>query len=1036
VAASDGVSASAESSSSAARVSARLARVGFADPVTAGRLLTSEPLAIWDAQTNSAVDDGAAAVLSALGRSADPDLAVTILALLADSECGTEILGELRKSHHYRPRLLGVLGASAALADHLLLHPEDALLLRGAPDELPSVAGAQARILRAVGADPERPVTGTDGQAAELTGPAAITALRKAYRTELLIVAAQDLAGEIGLQQVSESLADLAGSVLNAGLAVARAGLPADAAPCRLAIVAMGKTGGRELNYVSDVDVVFVGEMMSAEESADAALATATRLASETMKICGQAAWEVDAALRPEGKSGALVRTLASHEAYYKRWASTWEFQALLKARPIAGDLELGQQYLDVLSPLIWTAAERKDFVADVQAMRRRVVSQLPADVADRELKLGPGGLRDVEFAVQLLQLVHGRADESLRARATLPALAALRDGGFVGRDDAISLADAYTFLRTTEHRIQLARLRRTHLVPGSPVALLQLARSMGFRADSRGDSAAVWRSEWALHVREVRRLHEKLFYRPLLEAVARVPSQAMRLSPEEAQRRLVALGYADPSGALRHLEALTAGVSRRAAIQRALLPVMLSEFASSPDPDAGLLAYRQVSDALGTTPWFLRLLRDEGAVASRLAYLLGASRYVAHMLVRAPEALQMLADDAQLQPRRRAEIESTMVISARRQDDLVQAAHAIRSIRRTELLRIAFAQLLDLLTDSESRIALTELADATLAASLSSAAAGLVHELDVSALDIDFAVIAMGRLGGQELGYSSDADVLYVFDKRQLAAGSPDAAVGQISDEEANRRAHLLAERLGSMLSAASTDPPLQLDSNLRPEGRDGPLVRSLSSYAEYYSRWSSLWEAQALLRARFCVGAPELGERFIELIDPIRYPEKGLDPSGVTEIRRIKGRVDAERLPRGADPHTHTKLGRGGLADIEWTAQLLQLRFAHEVPGLRNPATLPALWAAAEAGMLSFDQAAALEAAWRLASRARDAITLVRDRADDQLPTQGLLLAAVARVLGYQPGADAGQLIDDYRRATRRARRVVEAVFYDSPF
>jgi glutamate-ammonia-ligase adenylyltransferase len=660
--------------------------------------------------------------------------------------------------------------------------------------------------------------------------------------------------------------------------------------------------------------------------------------------------------------------------------------------------------------------------------MRRRVVDQLPASVADRELKLGRGGLRDVEFAVQLLQLVHGRADESLRVGSTLDALGALRDGGYVGRDDGNSLADAYAFLRTTEHRIQLARLRRTHLVPDDPGVLLRLARSMGFRADARGDATAVWVSEWDLHAREVRRLHEKLFYRPLLQSVARVPSESLRLTPDEARRRLEALGYADPAGALRHLEALTAGVSRRAAIQRALLPVILSDLADAPDPDSGLLAYRQVSDALGSTPWFLRLLRDEGAVANRLAGVLGTSRYVSHMLVRVPEALQMLADDTELRPRRHAEIETVMVTSARRQDDVATAAHVVRSSRRQELLRIAFGQLVGLVDDSGGRIALTELADATLGASLAVARSVVSRERTGGAdLGIEFAVIALGRLGGQELGYASDADVLFVYERRP-------SALGWLTESEAAERAYAVADRLRGLLAAPSTDPPLLIDVNLRPEGRDGPLVRSLASYAEYYARWSSIWEAQALLRARFCAGDTALGERFIDLIDPIRYPKGGLSPAEVTEIRRIKGRVDDERLPRGADRNTHTKLGRGGLADVEWTAQLLQLRFAHEVPGLRTTGTLPALWAAADAGRIADDQAAAMEAAWRLSSRVRDAVMLVRDKPDDQIPSQGRMLSGVARILGYRPGSDPGQLIDDYRRAARRCRRVVEAVFYDS--
>ncbi len=1011
------------------RLTARLARAGFADPVVAAGVLTAPALGLWNSERNETADAAAAAVLSAVGRAAAPDQALAMLAELAATEAGPEILAALGASAEFRTRLLGVLGASQALAEHLCAHPRDALLLRGAAAELPSVESAAGRIAAAVGASAGDPVTGSAGSPAGLTGPVAVRALRAAYRREVLLVAARDLASELNLQQVTEALADLAGFVLAAGLAVARAGLPARAAGCRLAIIAMGKAGGRELNYVSDVDVVFAFEPEGADE--DRSLATATRLAAETIRICGQAAWEVDAALRPEGKSGALVRTVASHEAYYRRWASTWEFQALLKARPIAGDLELGERYVQTLAPLIWTASQRPDFVADVQAMRRRVVDHLPANVIDRELKLGPGGLRDVEFAVQLLQLVHGRAEASLQVRATLPALAALRDGGFVGRDDALSLADAYEFLRAAEHRLQLVKLRRTHLVPDEPAAVLRLARSLGFRPDSRGDAVAVWRAEWALHAREVRRLHEKLFYRPLLEAVARVPAAALRLTPVEARRRLEALGYTDPPGALRHIEALTAGLSRRAALQRALLPVILSELADAPDPDAGLLAYRQVSDALGGSSWFLRLLRDEGAVASRLATVLGTSRYVANLLVRSPEALQLLSDDDQLRPRRRLELEVLMGTAARRQDDPAQAAHAIRSLRRGELLRIAFADLLGELSDTQVRVALSELADATLAAALTSARRIVAANLGLPDLDLRFAVIAMGRLGGQELGYGSDADVLFVFE--DLVPGSAGGAAETAGRPDANRRAHLVAERLRAILAVPSTDPPLRLDADLRPEGRNGALVRSLESYAEYYQRWSSVWEAQALLRARFCVGDPELGERFIELIEPIRYPAGGLPAAAVLEIRRIKGRVDAERLPRGADPHTHTKLGRGGLADVEWTVQLLQLRFADQVAGLRSTATVAALLAAVDAGKLAADDAAALEAAWRFAGRARDAIMLVRDRAEDQLPKPGRVLAAVGSVLGYRPGFEAGQLIDDYRRITRRARRVVESVFYD---
>jgi glutamate-ammonia-ligase adenylyltransferase len=570
------------------------------------------------------------------------------------------------------------------------------------------------------------------------------------------------------------------------------------------------------------------------------------------------------------------------------------------------------------------------------------------------------------------------------------------------------------------EHRLQLQRLRRTHLVPDDAAGRRWLARAMGYRPDSRGGAVAVFDAEWALHAREVRRLHEKLFYRPLLHAVARVPSEQLRLSPEQAARRLEALGFADPNGALRHLSALTAGVSRRAVIQRTLLPVVLHELADAPDPDAGLLAYRTVSDTLGDSPWYLRFLRDEGQVTERLAHLLGTSRYVAELLARAPEALRILGDDAELTPRPAAALRTSFRAAAARHADPAAAVGAARELRRQELLRIAAADVLGLLDPGQVGEALTDVVAATVEAALDAA----VRAVGVSRgpLPTRIAVIAMGRVGGAETGFGSDVDALFVHDPLPGAA-----------EEDAAAAANAVVAELRRLLALPALDPPLQLDAALRPEGRSGPLVRTLGSYQAYYRRWSSPWEAQALLRAAPLAGDAALGEEFVAAVELVRYPAAGLTAAATTEIRRLKARMDAERLPRGADPATHTKLGRGGLVDVEWTVQLLQLRHGASVPGLRTTRTLPALAAAREAGLLAPDDTAALEAAWRMATRARNAVVLVRGRPSDQLPGRGKDLAGVMRVVGYPPGRDPGQFLDDYRRATRRARAVVERVFYD---
>ncbi len=1002
-----------------ARTTARLTRLSFADAARAAELLAGEPMRWWDLEAGGPVSDDAAVVVAALARAADPDAALEALATLLAAPGAEGLREALEQRPELRARLLSLLGISGEIADHLVANADQWPVLVGELD----AAGVAARLAAAVGADPDDPVTGTTGGRATVERAEGITALRAAYRREVVAIAGRDVVGDLDVQAATELLADLAGHTLQAALALAAVALPEQAAPCRLAIIGMGKTGSRELNYVSDVDVVFVGEPVDPDADDDAitgALKSATRLAAEMMRICRDVAWTVDANLRPEGKDGALVRTLASHEAYYQRWAKTWEFQALLKARPVAGDADLGRAYRDLVAPMVWTAAERTDFVADVRAMRARVLDHIPASQKARDIKLGHGGIRDVEFAVQLLQLVHGRGDETLRQAETLPALEALRNGGYVGRDDALTLIDSYRFLRTIEHRLQLRRLRRTHILPDDEDDLGWLARSMGYRPDHRGTSRDVFDFELRLHVREVRRLHEKLFYRPLLESVAKVPTEALRLTTVEARRRLEALGFDNPEAALRHIESLTAGLSRRAALQRGLLPVLLAEFAESPAPDTGLLAYRTLSDQLGGTPWYLRLLRDGDAVATNLALVLGTSRYVAPMLGRAPEALRMLESSQALERRNPAELLSAMRGSAERQADLPASIRAIRAVRRHELLRTAFADLLESPEVTEICAALSATFDATLDATLELVLRSVTQNRKLEALPVRFAVIAMGRLGGGEVSYGSDADIMFVYEKIDG------------DDETAAAIAKDLAGTLRSVLGAASSDPPLKLDADLRPEGRSGALVRSLDSYRAYYARWSSAWEAQALLRARPVAGDRGLGERFVAMIDPVRYPEGGLAPDDLREIRRLKGRIDAERLPRGADPTTHTKLGRGGLADVEWTVQLLQLDHGHEVAELRTPRTLEALAGLATAGLLEPGQIEVLDTAWRFATRIRNALVLVNDKPVDQLPQLGQELVSVSRVLGYPKDSDPGQLVDDYRRASRRARKVVEQVFY----
>ena len=984
----------------------RLVRLGFEDAAAAVEHLDR-------------LGPPAAELVAILGRAGDPDLALATLVRLVEAlgDEGPAMLRELADDEGSAMRLLLVLGASQALGHHLVRHPAH---WRDLTDPTlgstrPAAYAVRAALIEAVGADP-----GDAAPVAGLPDGEAVDALRVAYRRILLRLAARDLAHDLGLDDTAAELSDLAAGTLEAALAVARARVGESAALARLAVVAMGKCGGHELNYVSDVDVVFVHEPAGEDVDDAAALRAATQLASQLMQVCSDhtgegTIWPVDANLRPEGAHGPLVRTLASHRGYYEKWAKTWEFQALLKARPVAGDADLGRRYVEMITPLVWSAAGRDGFVGDVQAMRRRVLEHLPAGEAERQLKLGSGGLRDVEFAVQLLQLVHGRADPAIREGATLSALSRLTSGGYVGREDGDRLAAAYTFLRTLEHRIQLFALRRTHVVPDDEPSLRRLGRSLGMMSDPIGSLEREWRE----HRREVRRLHEKLFYRPLLGAVARLAGDQARLSLEAAEQRLAALGYADPKGALRHLEALTSGVSRTSDIQRTLLPVLLGWFADAPDPDAGLFGFRRISESLGRSPWYLTMLRDEGEVAQRLAFVLGTSRYATDLLEREPQGVKMLGES--LAPLSAEAVLTEMRALASRHDGPEDAVRAVRAVRRRELLRIACGELVAGTDVALVGRGLSRLTDATLEATLEIAVRAVQAQRGLAEPPTRVAVVAMGRYGGFELSYGSDADVMFVHDpvpdvEPQAAASFAQAVIGEV------RR----------LLSVPATDPPLEVDADLRPEGKNGPLVRTLESYAAYYARWSHVWEFQALLRADAVVGDAAVRERFTALIDPLRFPEDGLGDDDVVEIRRIKARVDDERLPRGADPHTHLKLGRGGLADVEWTVQLLQMRHAGRVPGLRTPQTLPALEAAAEAGLVAGEDAEQLARAWRLVSRVRNAVTLVRGKPADHLPRDARERAAVARVLGYPEGAS-DEMVNDYLRTTRRAHAVVERVFWE---
>ena len=945
----------------------------------------------------------------------------------------------------------------------------------------PLATAYRTDLLEAVGANPddERPRASR-----EMTGKDGYTALRVAYRAALTKIALVDVCSPDPVElmpTVGRHLADLAAAALEGALAIARTevaeGLGGGlcSAPARgasvdaldLAIIGMGKCGARELNYISDVDVVYVIAPVPASElpegvepltEQDCAQIGTELVHALTKAIMAPASepplWEVDANLRPEGKDGPLVRTVESYVRYYKRWAENWEFQALLKARPIAGSAHLGEKYARAIEPFVWESAARDSFVESVQAMRARVTDNIPAAQLERQIKLGPGGLRDVEFTVQLLQLVHGRTDPAVRTKSTLDSLAALTRASYISRSDTEAFSRDYKKLRLLEHRIQLMHLRRTHLMPDRAGEQRALARSL-VPAERMGTlSAEQMLKAWQKLKRNVRSLHERIFFRPLLAAVSTLSRDEVALSDQAAQDRLAALGYRDPRGAMRHIEALTNGVSRRAEIQRHLMPVLLGWFAEGVDADAGLLGFRLVSESLGTTSWYLRMLRDSPAAAERLCQILSSSRYITDLLEDAPTSITWLDKVADLQPLSAGALKAEITSLLSRHEDSADAMRAVRYLRRREILRIAMGDALNLLSVQQVCTGLATVDERTIGAALALAEREEINagernektepqkndalqrdsqeatgenpkEEQQNPLLTEITVIAMGRLGGAENGFGSDADVMFVH-----------RPVEGADEKEAQAQANRIVNRLMQLIKqpvrpAIRAERPLEVDADLRPEGKQGALVRSLDSYRAYYERWAETWEFQALLRARPIAGSEDLGSAFVELINPYRYPRE-FTVEQVQQVRRMKARVEHERMPHGADRTRQLKLGRGGLSDVEWLVQLTQLQHAHKVEGLRTTSTLEALDAAVQANLVAAEDAEVLRDAWLLATKIRGGNVLRGVRQSDLLPTLRDALEAVARWSGYTPGS-ARQLEEDYLRVTRNARKVYERLFFE---
>ncbi|HKY77455.1 MAG TPA: bifunctional [glutamine synthetase] adenylyltransferase/[glutamine synthetase]-adenylyl-L-tyrosine phosphorylase [Acidimicrobiia bacterium] len=919
-------------------------------------------------------------VVEVIDRAAAPRQARLVLTRLLDAH--PELADRLASDPLFVSALVALSDASRSLSEAVIA---DAGLLEPLDD--PNALAAECpheqyttRALQAVTDDSDDPGRG----------------LRRWKRQQLLRIAVRDLLNLSDLPVVGRELASLAEGCLRAALGLAEAAVGDGG---RIAIIGMGKLGGRELNYSSDVDVLFVheGASVSAERVARHVLTTMARPTPYGI------VFRTDADLRPEGRAGPLSRSLDAYKAYWEKWASNWEFQALIKARPVAGDAELGDAFSEAAGPHVWPERLDPDAVREIRMMKARAEEEVnKRGLAEREIKRGRGGLRDIEFAVQLLQLVHGRHDPGIRSPNTLEALDQLGEAGYVDTTQVRTLDAAYRFLRTVEHRLQLRDEAQVHSVPSDQAERTQLARVLGYRDEGTSPALEQFETAHRRQQAQVRSIHEKLFFRPLLEAIA----GSGPLSQQAAEERLAAFGFQDVAHTRAALEELTTGLSRRSQLMGQLFPLLLEWLSETPDPDMGLLQLRRLAEGRARSGALAVAFREAPGAAERVCRLLGSSRLVGDALRRHPEFVPSLEDDEFLAGAKgRDELVEEALGTLAWRADAEERQEGLRRFKRRELLRIASRDLLGFATVEETAGELASLAEACVEATLRDCAPS-----------VPFAVIGVGRLGGRELSYASDIDVLFVYD----GSGPEDFDV-------AEKTATRIISGIGATTAEGQT---FRIDANLRPEGKQGPLARSLDGYRQYYDNWALTWEFQSLLKARPAAGDRDLADRFCSMAEPYVFVDPFPEES-IREVRRMKARVERERIPPGEDPQFHLKLGRGSLSDVEWTVQLLQLIHGAADPALRTTSTVDGLHKLAERGHLARRDADALEAAYRFCERARNLRYLLTGTPGDSLPTDGAEAKRLGRLMGYT-GQPVTELRDEYRRLTRRSRSVVERVFY----
>lgn len=988
-------------------------------------------------------------VINAAAASPSPDGALNNLETIV-KELPSALLLQLLKDPQNIDRLITVCGSSPMLSNNLAQNAANLewLFIKGGIDEVRNEVflGELKELTRDI----------------EAFDPMA-RALRVYRNKEFLRIGVRDLLGLAGVTEITRELSDLASACLEAAVEFSLKNLkktfgnpliaPKESGGCpveaEFAVIGLGKLGGRELNFSSDVDIIYIysddkGETSGVGGKEDTRISLHdffVRVSMTVNKLLSSVTgdgfvFRIDLDLRPEGRSGDMANSLRSIEIYYESWGQPWERTALIKARCVAGSQKLGEAFASMLRPFVYRRYLDFTAIEEIKSMKEKIdLSLLRRNPDAVDVKLGAGGIREVEFFCQALQLIHGGRDSGIREKNTVKAIERLLSKGHILKDEATTLTDGYIFLRNLEHRIQIVEGRQTQAIPARPAELERLAKMMGFKDTPERKAGEYFWEEYKKKTSSIHEIFRTLFYKSEEELFKNIQQDILLLfSPditeEESIAKLPALGFKDTKTAFKNLSLLKSGPatarlsSRAAFLLQRLSPRLLSGASSSPDPDMALSNLERFVSAIGARTAFYSLLAENAKAADVLLDLFGTSAFLSRNIVERPENLDILLSKEVSIPYKTKEALFKDFIDeiSDTSKDYEEKLDSLRRLRHQEVFRIGINDIAGALTADQASAQMTFLAEASLEASYRVAFEELIKVYGRPAAS-RFAIIGLGKLGGGELIYGSDLDIIFVYSDAGTGEGADQGRTSgpkEISNHEFFVK---LGQRIISVLTVRTKEGFLfNVDTRLRPSGSSGPLVVSHSSIIRYHKGKTSVWERQALIKARGVAGDGAYGGKITEGLEEIIY-EKGLTKDDILEMIHIRKRMEAE-IAKEDSSRYNIKAGKGGIVDIEFTAQAMQLMYGRALKSLRTPVTLKALSRLSKEGLLQEADYKVLRDAYAFLRLLEARLRIVEDRPEGFLLRDPARIASLARRAGYT-GADAAErLLKDYGSNSEKVR------------